>query len=77
MKFAKFVRTPFFEEHHWTTASDSTSINSSEGRISKQNRELLKKAVQVKEQFSGFRNRFAYFKLGVLKNFVSFTRKHR
>ena len=43
MKFAKIVGAP---------SSDCTSINSSEGRIGKQNRKLLKRAVQVKEQVS-------------------------
>ena len=42
----------FFAEHHWTAASDCSSTNSSEGRIGKQNRKLLKRAVQVKEQVS-------------------------
>ena len=42
----------FFVEHHRTTASDFSNINSNEGRIGKQNRELLKRAVQLKEQVS-------------------------
>ena len=36
------------------TASDCSNINSSEGRVGKQNRKLLKRAVQVKEQVSEF-----------------------
>ena len=35
--FAKFVRTHFFAEHHRATASNYSSINSSEGRINKRN----------------------------------------
>ena len=42
----------FFAENHWTTASDCRNINSNKGRIGKQNRKLLKRAVQVKEQVS-------------------------
>ena len=42
----------FFAEHHRTTASDCSNININEGRIGKQNRKLLKRAVQVKEQVS-------------------------
>ena len=62
----------FFVEHHQTTAFDCSSIDSREGRISKQNRKLLKRAVQVKEQVSqAVVCRFFRF-----KNFVSFQRKH-
>ena len=42
----------FFEEPHRMTVSDCSSINSSEGRIGKQYRKLLKKTAQVKEQVS-------------------------
>ena len=42
----------FFAEHHLTTAPDCSNININEGRIGKQNRKLLKRAVQVKEQVS-------------------------
>ena len=44
--------TPFFAEHHRTTASDCSNVDSNEGGIGKQNRKLLKRAVQVKEQVS-------------------------
>ena len=64
----------FFAEHHRTTATDCSSINSNERKIGKQNRKLLKRAVQVKNSFQ--KQSFADFKLGVLKNFLSFTRKH-
>ena len=36
-KFVKFVRTHFFAEHQRATASNYSSINSSEGRINKRN----------------------------------------
>ena len=36
VNFAKFVRTHFFGEHHRTTASDYSSMNSSEEGINKQ-----------------------------------------
>ena len=44
VKFAKFA------EHQRKTASDCSSIISSKEIIGKQNRKLLKKAVEVKEQ---------------------------
>ena len=62
----------FFAEHHRKTASDCSSINSSEGRIGKQNRKLLKRAVQVSEAIV----RRLQITVGVLINFVSFTRKY-
>ena len=40
VNFPKFVRTPFFAEQRWTTASDYSSINSSKGSISKRNCKL-------------------------------------
>ena len=36
----EICRNTFSAEHHWTTASDYSSINSSEGRIDKGNRKL-------------------------------------
>ena len=42
VNFAKFVRIPLFAELHQMTASDYSSINSSEGRIGKRNCELKK-----------------------------------
>ena len=42
----------FFAEHHRTTTSDCSNININEGTTGKQNRELFKRAVQVKEQVS-------------------------
>ena len=47
----KFWNT-FFAEHHRTTASGCSNININEGRTSKKNRKLLKRAVQAKEQVS-------------------------
>ena len=42
----------FSAERHWTTASDRSNININEGRTGKQNRKLLKGAVQAKERVS-------------------------
>ena len=42
----------FFAEHHRTTASDCSDISINERKIGKQNRKLLKRTVQVKEQVS-------------------------
>ena len=39
-EFWKICRNAFFAEHHQTTASDDSSINSSEGRIRKRNCKL-------------------------------------
>ena len=64
----------FFAEHHQTTASDCSSINSSEEKIGKQNRKLLK--IESKWQNRFQKQSFANFKLGFLKNCVNFTRKH-
>ena len=36
-EFCEICKNVFFAEHHWTTASNYTSINSSEGRIGKRN----------------------------------------
>ena len=51
-EICKICWNNFFKEHHRSTASDSSSMNNTEGRIAKQNCELLKRAFQVKEQIS-------------------------
>ena len=61
-----------FAEHYRTTSSHCSSNDSSEGRIGKQN--YQKGQSRRKNRFQ--KQLFSDFKLGVLKNFVSFTRKY-
>ena len=65
-EFCEISHKTFFAEQNGTTASDYSSISSSEGNIGK--------VVQVKNRFQ--KQSFADFKLEVLKNFVNSTAKH-
>ena len=60
MNFAKFVRTPFSAEQHWTIASDYIAVS------------IVVKGELANETVNYDRKRT----LGVLKNFVNSTREN-
>ena len=85
-EFCKIRNNTFFAEHHHTTASDYSSINSfsNEGRIGKQNCKLWCKnhiliwaKVQVIKMYTpGETTGFRGSRSQVFKNFINFTGKH-